>query len=141
MVLDMEKKIKQVKKAGKPKEKKIEIKKEEKPKRSLLGRAKKEPAKEETKPLAQGDIDAFSTVRFVVMTEKAIQMIENQNKLVFVVDRNATKGDIKKAVEDAFSTNVSNVQTLIDQLGRKKAFVRFTKEGEAGEIAIKLGII
>ncbi len=132
-----EKKTVKEKKAAKP-----AAKKEEKPKRSLLGRAKKEPAEAKAGAAAQPvQPDSFDTIKFVVMTEKAIQLIEKQNKLVFVVDRNATKSDIKRAVENAFSANVSHVQTLVDQLGRKKAFVRFTKEGEAGEIAIKLGII
>lgn len=127
----------------KPKaEKKIEKAKVEKPKRSLFKREKK--LKEESKVPQTGQpvaSEPFDVIKFVVMTEKAIQLIERQNKLVFVVDRNAEKKDIKKAVENAFSANVSNVQTMIDQLGRKKAFVRFAKAGEAGEIAIKLGII
>ncbi len=109
----------------------------EKPKRSLLGQKK---VQEEVKELAQ-TIDSFAVIKFVVMTEKAIQLIEKQNKLVFVVDRGATKDEIRKAAESAFSANVSKVQTNIDQLGRKKAFVRFAKPGEAGEIAIRLGII
>lgn len=107
------------------------------PKRSLLRR--KAGAKEEALPAQV--TDPFAVIKFVTMTEKAIQLIENQNKLVFVVDRSATKSDIRKAVESAFSASVSNVQTMIDQLGRKKAFVKFAKEGEAGEIAIRLGII
>ena len=85
--------------------------------------------------------DPFDILRFVLMTERAIQIIESQNKLVFIVNRRAKKKDIKKAVENAFSTQVSSIQTSIDQQARKKAFVKFKKPGEAGEIAIKLGII
>ncbi len=132
------------KKIAKKKEAQPKIEKKEKQgktKRSLFKREKKvrEAPEEIKQEITQ--TEPFDIIKFVVMTEKAIQLIESQNKLVFVVDRNAEKKDIKKAVENAFSANVSNVQTMIDQLGRKKAFVRFAKAGEAGEIAIKLGIL
>ena len=110
-----------------------------KPKRSLL-RRKKVEVKQEVQG-AQDAQDPFAIIKYVVMTEKAIHLIESQNKLVLVVDRGATKSSIKKAVEGAFSARISNVQTMIDQSGRKKAFVKFIKEGEAGEIAIRLGVI
>ncbi|MBI2579194.1 MAG: 50S ribosomal protein L23 [Candidatus Aenigmarchaeota archaeon] len=85
--------------------------------------------------------DSLDTLKFVLMTEKAVQLIETQNKLVFIVDRGSAKNEIKKAAEDVFNTKVNGVTTTIDQEGRKKAFVKFAKEGEAGEIAIRLGII
>ncbi len=85
--------------------------------------------------------DPFAIIKFTVMTEKAVQLVEKQNKLVFVVRRDATKNQIKKAVESAFSAKVNRIQTMIDQSGRKKAYVKFAKDGEAGEIAIRLGII
>ena len=129
------------KKVAKKEESQPKIEKKVKPKPSLFKREKKtKEESEEIKPETT-QADPFDIIKFVVMTEKAIQLIEGQNKLVLVVERGAEKKDIKKAVESAFSANVSNVQTMIDQLGRKKAFVRFAKPGEAGEIAIKLGII
>jgi ribosomal protein L23 len=128
------------KKVAKKKESQPKIEKQVKPKRSLFKREKKTKEESEVR-LETTQADPFDIIKFVVMTEKAIQLIEGQNKLVLVVERGAEKKDIKKAVESAFSANVSNVQTMIDQLGRKKAFVRFAKPGEAGEIAIKLGII
>ena len=85
--------------------------------------------------------DSFDILKFVLMTERAIQIIEAQNKLVFIVNRKSKKQDIKKAVENAFNTQVSKIQTSIDQQARKKAYVKFKKPGEAGEIAIRLGII
>lgn len=85
--------------------------------------------------------DPFSTIKFVLMTEKSIQLIESQNKLVFIVNKNSSKDDIKKAFENAFSADVKEIKTTIDQKNRKKAFIKLKKEGEAGEIAIRLGII
>ena len=85
--------------------------------------------------------DPFKVLKFVLMTEKAVQVIEKQNKLVFIVDRGSDKSSIKAAVETAFNAPVNGVQTMIDQEGRKKAFVKFRNAGAAGDIAIKLGII
>jgi len=85
--------------------------------------------------------DPFDVLRFVVMTEKAIQMIETQNKLVFVVDRRKDRTEIRDAVESAFQTKVDEVNTVIDQEGKKRAFIKFKEAGQAGEIAIRLGII
>jgi ribosomal protein L23 len=85
--------------------------------------------------------DPYDILKFVLMTEKAVRMVELQNKLVFVVDRKADKPTITSAAESAFGSKVTSVETMIDQSGRKKAFVKFEKPGEAGEIAIRLGII
>lgn len=85
--------------------------------------------------------DPFSVLRHVHMTEKAVRAIELQNQLVFIVRNSATKKTVRDAAEAAFSERVADVRTLVDQKGRKKAFIRFAKEGVAGEIAIKLGII
>ena len=130
-------------------EKKDEIKvrktktKMEKEKKVVKEEIKKQDKKAEkiTEQKIENVKDPFDTLRFVLMTERAIQIIEAQNKLVFIVDRKSKKEDIKKAVENAFNTQVSKIQTSIDQQARKKAFVKFKKPGEAGEIAIKLGII
>lgn len=86
-------------------------------------------------------IDHFNVIKFVLMTEKSIQNIEKENKLVFIVNRKATKKQISDAVRSAFNTATASVRTSIDQKGRKKAFVRFAKAGEAGDIAVRLGII
>ncbi|MBI3190562.1 50S ribosomal protein L23 [archaeon] len=85
--------------------------------------------------------DPYDVLKFVLMTEKAVRMVELQNKLVFVVDRKADKPTIRLAAEAAFNSKITGVETMIDQSGRKKAFVKFEKPGEAGEIAIRLGII
>ncbi|MDI6721111.1 MAG: 50S ribosomal protein L23 [Candidatus Aenigmarchaeota archaeon] len=110
----------------------------------MLGILKKEaPAEKKDMPEKEERHfeDPYDIIKFVLMTEKAIRFIETQNRLVFVVDRRSGRKDIKKAVETAFKTKISDVNVLIDQKGRKRAFVKFEKPGEAGEIAIRLGII
>ncbi|MBI2580158.1 MAG: 50S ribosomal protein L23 [Candidatus Aenigmarchaeota archaeon] len=115
------------------KETKKEKKTEKKP-------AKAQKTKEEMKEVKY-EGQPYETIKFVLMTEKAIRFIETHNRLMFVVDRKADRQEIRKAVEAAFKTKISDVNVLIDQKGRKRAFVKFEKPGEAGEIAIRLGII
>ncbi len=111
--------------------------KEKKSKKQSVLKKIAKPKEEKAVPVK----DPFDTIKFVLMSEKAIQLIESQNKLAFIVDRKSDKSDVKAAVENAFESPVSGVQTCIDQKGRKKAFVKFKKEAAAGEIAIRLGII
>jgi large subunit ribosomal protein L23 len=75
------------------------------------------------------------------MTEVTSRMIERENKIVFIVNRKATKVDIKRAVEDLYQVKVKNVNTLITREGTKKAFVELTPEYSATELAVKLGIL
>jgi len=112
-------------------------------KKSAFEKLKGLVKKKEIKPvqLAATDIEPFKILKFVLMTEKAVSLIELQNKLIFIVDKKAEKKEIRAAAESAFQTPVSHVNTIIDQKGRKKAIIKFSQEGQAGEIAIRLGII
>lgn len=74
-------------------------------------------------------------------TEKSIRMVEAENKLIFVVDKNATKQEIKNAIETAFKTKVVNVNVANDIKGNKKAYVKFAKEVNALDIATNLGLL
>jgi large subunit ribosomal protein L23 len=85
--------------------------------------------------------DPFDTVKYVLMTEKPIRLIETENKLTFIVNRRKNKTEIKNAIEKLFEAKVSSIWTLIDKKGRKKATVKFKEPGTAGEIAMRLGII
>jgi len=76
-----------------------------------------------------------------VQSEKALQLIERANTLTFIVDRKATKPEIKQAVEQAFSVKVEKVNTLITPRGEKKAYVKLAKEYSASDIAARLGLL
>ncbi len=130
----------------KQKVKKGEPAKEKAQKEDLKKQKKEKPRKQQKEQkLSESDAktvaDAFNVIKFVLMTEKSVRMVETQNKLVFIVNRSAARGEIKKAVQNAFNSPVSDVKTVIDQSGRKKAFVKFSNVGAAGDIAIRLGII
>jgi len=74
------------------------------------------------------------------MTEVTSRMIERENKIVFIVNRRATKVDIKRAVEELYQVKVEDVNTLITREGTKKALVKLAPEYSATELAVKLGI-
>ncbi|HIP84647.1 MAG TPA: 50S ribosomal protein L23 [Methanothermococcus okinawensis] len=85
-------------------------------------------------------MDVFDIIKMPVISEKAMRLIEEENKLVFYVDKRATKRDIKRAVEELFNVEVSKVNVLITPKGEKKAYVKLKDEYDAGEIAANLGI-
>ena len=85
--------------------------------------------------------DPFRVIKYPLLTEKAVGLIETQNKIVFIVDRKATKKQIAKAVEKLFEVKVEEVRTLIDRKGRKKAYVKLSKDYKAVDLATRLGMI
>jgi len=76
-----------------------------------------------------------------LVTEKAMKLIESENKLLFVVDLKAKKQDIKKAVEDIFKVKVEKINTLITPQGKKRAYVKLSKDNPAMDIVTQLGLM
>jgi large subunit ribosomal protein L23 len=66
------------------------------------------------------DVRHYDTIVAPVITEKATIASEN-NQFVFKVARNATKPQIKEAIEKLFDVKVTAVNTLIRE-GKAKAF-------------------
>ena len=85
-------------------------------------------------------LDAGSVVKYPVSSEKAIRLMESENKLVFIVDIKADKPNIKKAIEELFKVKVMGVNTHIIN-GQKRAYVRFAPESPAIDIATNLGLM
>lgn len=77
----------------------------------------------------------------VLYTEKVLKMVEKENKIIFVVDKMASKADIKRSVERAFNVRVESVNTLITPKGEKRAIVKLKPEYKATELATKLGML
>jgi len=75
------------------------------------------------------------------MTEVTNRILEAENKLVFVVNKKATKRDIKIAVEELYEVVVDKVTSAITPEGKKKAFVKLHPDYKAVDVAIKLGIL
>ena len=85
-------------------------------------------------------MDPYKVIIKPVVTEKAVAMIENENKLTFIVDKRATKQDIKRAVEAMFEVKVEKVNVLITMRGEKKAYVKLKPEYSASEVAARIGL-
>ena len=86
-------------------------------------------------------MEASKVIKYPMMTERSVNMIENENKLVFIVDRRANKDDIKAAVKELYEVEATTVNTLITHKGEKKAFVRLSDDYDASDVAIRLGIL
>ncbi len=68
-------------------------------------------------------------------------LLENENKLQFMVSNKATKKDIKRELEKVFDQKVKRVHTIMTMHGEKKAIVSFENEKAAEEILSRLGIM
>lgn len=86
-------------------------------------------------------MDIYKTIKHPLSTEKAVRLMESENKLLFVVDRKTTKKDIKEAIEKMFKAKVAKVNTLIGPDGKKRAYIKFSAETPAIDIATQLGLI
>jgi len=86
-------------------------------------------------------LDPHEVILYPLMTEVASRMIETENKLVFIVNLKATKGDVKSAVEELYDVKVEKVNITITPKGTKKAFVKLHPDYKAVDVAIKLGIL
>ena len=63
----------------------------------------------------------YSIIKKPLVTENTFDLIEDHNKLVFIVERKANKYQIKEAVEKLYEVKVVKINTLIHSNGNKKA--------------------
>ena len=73
------------------------------------------------------------------ITEKTFAMIENENKICFIVDLSAKKPEIAEAVNTLYKQKVIKVNTARTIYG-KKAFVQFETTEKARDLATKIGM-
>ena len=85
--------------------------------------------------------DSFTIIKNPLTTEKAVRLMEAENKLLFKVDKKSNKSEIKKAIEELFKVKVTKVNTLHTPTGQKRAYVTLSKESPAIDIATELGLI
>jgi large subunit ribosomal protein L23 len=89
---------------------------------------------------------AYETLKKPLLTEKSLVERDNHNRYGFIVAKNASKGEIKTAVETIFNVTVVKINTIsvtgkTHRMGRfegkrpdyKKAFVTL-KEGDKIEV-------
>jgi large subunit ribosomal protein L23 len=80
-------------------------------------------------------------LRHPYVTEKAMMTLEKENKLQFLVDKNATKKQIRTEIEKTFEQEVRGISTIMTMHGEKKAIISFANERAAEEILSRLGIM
>ena len=93
-------------------------------------------------------VDPYDIILMPWITEKTLEARrvsdeesgyrENNNRIEFIVRREATKKEIREAVEQMFDVKVAKVNTRITITG-KHASVRLAEGYDAEEAALKLG--
>merc|ERR1719348_565757 len=86
-------------------------------------------------------LDQYALIKYPLTTESAMKKIEDNNTLVFIVDKRANKPMIKMAVKKLYDIEVQKVNTLIRPDCEKKAYVRLASDYDALDVANKIGII
>lgn len=135
-------------KKGKTKQKTRTEKKpsEKKAKEKKSKEKKEEPKKEKKEEKKQEKTEAtkattWDILQYPHLTEKSMNQVEMENKIIFIVDLKATKNQVKKAVEQEFEVKVEKVTTQITRKGEKKAYVTLHPDYDALDIATSMGML
>ncbi len=74
------------------------------------------------------------------ITEKTFAMVENESKICFIVERQASKPQIVEAITTLYKEKAIDVNTARTIYG-KKAFVKFETIEKARDLATKIGML
>ena len=83
----------------------------------------------------------YQIIKNPLSTEKAVRIMESENKLIFVVDKKATKQEIKEALEKLFKIKIVKINTLHTPKGQKRAYVKLSPDTPAIDVATQLGLM
>lgn len=83
----------------------------------------------------------MSVLLYPVSTEKALNMIDRNNTILYVVDQRSTKGQVKKEFEQTFGVRVASINTSTTMKNTKKAYIRMKPEFKASDVARKLKLV
>ena len=81
-----------------------------------------------------------NVIRHPLVTEKAMDEMDFENKLQFVVSTDASKRDVADAIESQFDVVVEAVRTQMTPKGTKKATVTLNEDDDAQEVASRIGV-
>ncbi|MCO8266751.1 50S ribosomal protein L23 [Haloferax prahovense] len=82
----------------------------------------------------------MSIIEHPLVTEKAMNQMDFDNKLQFIVHIDSTKSDVKDEVESRYDVAVEKVNTQVTMKGKKKATVRLSEDDDAQEVASRIGV-
>lgn len=77
---------------------------------------------------------------YPVSTEKAIKIMETENKITFVVDMRASKTEIINAFQEEFKIKPISVNTHVRK-SKKFAYIKLKQETPAIDVATRLGLM
>lgn len=83
----------------------------------------------------------MTVLMYPIATEKAINMIERNNVITYMVDMRSKKAEIKKEFEDVFKVKVVAVNVEIEPKNRKRAYIKLNSQFKASDIALKLKLV
>ena len=69
---------------------------------------------------------------YPIATEKAINMVERDNIITYIVDMRSLKKEIKEEFEKTFNVKVVKVSTVRETRNRKKAYIKLSCEAQVG---------
>lgn len=75
-----------------------------------------------------------------LVTEKAMDQMDFDNTLQFIVNVDADKGTVKEEIESRYDVGVVSINTMVTPRGEKKAIVRLSEDDDAEEIASRIGV-
>ncbi|MDP3622577.1 MAG: 50S ribosomal protein L23 [Methanobacteriaceae archaeon] len=85
-------------------------------------------------------MDPYAIIVKPHVTEKTMNLIDQNNELTFVVLRTSEKSDIKRSCEELYDVKVEKVNTHINSKGIKLAYIKLSSEDKAEDIAVKMGV-
>lgn len=85
-------------------------------------------------------MDSYSIIIKPHVTEKTMNLIDENNEITFVVRRTANKKQIKRAFEELYEEEVARVNTHITTKGEKVAYIKLVEEEMAEELAVRIGV-
>ncbi len=85
-------------------------------------------------------MDPYSIIVRPHITEKTMNLIDQENELTFEVLRTVNKPQVKRAFEELYDAKVKSVNTHINSKGIKIAYIKLDEEDKAEDIAVKIGV-
>jgi len=82
----------------------------------------------------------MSVVEYPWVTEKAMNEMDFENKLQFIVSLDAAKPEIRDEIEDRYDVTIENINTQVTMNGNKKATVSLSDDDDAQDVASRIGV-
>ncbi|WP_227374400.1 50S ribosomal protein L23 [Haladaptatus halobius] len=82
----------------------------------------------------------MSVIEYPWVTEKAMNDMDFDNKLQFIVSLDATKSEIRDEIEERYEVTIESINTQVTMNGNKKAIVALSDDDDAQDVASRIGV-